>query len=91
MTTSTPAQARASFAEIDRKYIIHIQHNPKRLRPHSARLTHGIMHVQGINGAGSWHARTRDRLIAKCERWIMRNAQKHGITDPSITVQERNP
>jgi hypothetical protein len=86
----TPDQLDVVSARLRRKYVISIHHDlsGRRLRPYWAILTHGVM-VVGEPGAGIWRARSEERLIAKCERWIKRNALSEGITDPSIEVERR--
>lgn len=75
-----------------RTYGIHVRHDlrPRRLRPWSATVTHGCF-IVGEPGGDLWLARSRERLIEKCERWIRRDAQRNGIRDPDIKIDERTP
>jgi hypothetical protein len=85
----SPAAAKAFAAAMHRKYVITIHHDlrPHRIRPYTATITHGLFHI-GYPTSLTWHARTRDRLIHKCDRWITRNALKQGIASPIVRIEE---
>lgn len=84
----SPAEADRLNAKIRRKYVITIQHDLRRyrFRAWSATMTHAMFHV-GYPGV-VWHARTREGLIEKCERWARRDALRQGIRDPDISVRD---
>lgn len=64
----------------------------RRLFPWWATMTHGMMNI-GDAGGGVWHARSREKLIAKCERVARRIAKDWGIppSEIKITVREHQP
>jgi hypothetical protein len=59
--------------------------SPWALRPWSATMTHGT----GLFSELVFYARTRERLVAKCERFARRNARSCGIRgELTITIRE---
>lgn len=86
---TSPADAHARATEINRRYTIHVRHDLRRhvIRPYSATITHGLFHV-GWPTDLTWHARTQDALVAKCDRWARRDAARNGIADPTIEIQD---
>lgn len=85
-----PDEVQARAERIFRRYTIHVRYSGSLLFPWWATMTHGVFTV-GESGGGVWHARSRDRLVEKCERWIRRDARRHGIQSPEIKVDERTP
>lgn len=87
-----PDRVREISDRMFRSYGIHIRHDlrPYRLRSWSASVTHGCFHV-GYPTDLVRRARTRERLLEKCERWIRRDALRNGIRDPDIWIDERTP
>lgn len=80
-------EVEAVLADLNCRYTIRVYHDPTpRLWPWWATMTHGIF-IVGEPGAGVWRARTREKLIAKCERWARRNAARLGIADLDIRVE----
>ena len=67
------------------RYTISVHHDlrPHRLWPYWATMTVGIGCVEGV-----WRARTREGLIAKCERWIKRDSLGSGYAAPTVNVLE---
>lgn len=64
--------------------------SPWAFRPWCATMTHGTACV-GEAAAGVCRARSREKLIAKCERWARRNARSNGMPPEEIIVEVREP
>lgn len=62
----------------------------RRLFPWWATMTHGCMCL-GEAGGGVWHSRSREKLIAKCERVARRIAKDWGIPPHEIKITVREP
>ena len=74
-----PDEVRARVEQMRRRYTVHVHHDLRRgrWRSWSATITHGVFHVGYPTCV--WSARTRERLIAKCERWIARDMLRNGL------------
>ena len=71
----------------DGRYTISVHHDLRRYRlfPWWAVLTYGI----GLPENGVVHARSRDRLLQKCERRIRKDALSQGYPgEPHIMIRE---
>lgn len=78
-------------AEMRRTYGINLHINLSRwvVRPWWATMTVGTACL-GESGAGIWSARSREKLIAKCERFARRDARKRGVSD-ALVIKVREP
>lgn len=78
-------------ARLRRTFGIYLHENLSRwaIFPWWATMTHGIGCL-GDMGGGVWHARTRERLIAKCERFARREALRSGVRGELI-IEIREP
>lgn len=84
------AELDAFNARIRRRYVIKITHDLRkhRFRAWSATMTHGIMQI-GWPVSSVWRARSRERLIVRCERWARGDALRQGIENPEIRIEEK--
>jgi hypothetical protein len=62
----------------------------RRLFPWWATMTHGIGNL-GDMGGGVWYARSREKLITKCERVARRIAKDAGIPPNEIKITIHEP
>jgi hypothetical protein len=77
--------------DLQHRYVIDVRRDLRRyrLRPWWATMTHNLFYV-GDFGGGVWRARTREGLIAKCEKRIARDMLRNGMAgDAEVTVQDR--
>jgi hypothetical protein len=88
----SPAEVEAVSAQIRRRYTIHVHHDLRRhvIRPWSSTITHGGF-IIGWPADAVWHARSRKALVAKSERFIARDAQRHGLCSYETTIDEGSP
>ena len=76
-------------AELRRAFGINLHFRlGRRLFPWWATMTHGTGCL-GCAGGGVWRARSREKLIAKCERVARRIAMDGGIDPEEITITIR--
>lgn len=91
LAVKPPAEIERQAAQLRRSFTIQLHLRlGRRLFPWWATMTHGIFCV-GDYGGGVWRSRSREKLIAKCERVARRIARDQGIPPEDIKITVREP
>lgn len=84
-----PDNVVAAWGPVGKRYTINLHHDIRRFRvfPWWASITIGIMHPEN----GIRHARSRDGLVAKCEKYIDKDMHSRGYDEePVIRIEGPN-
>lgn len=87
MPKVAPDNVVAAWGPVGKRYTVNLHHDIRRFRvfPWWASITIGIMHPEN----GIRRARSREKLMAKCEHYIRKDMRSRGYADePIIRVEE---